>query len=212
VNRQGRIEKARASSAASESALGPGEHDTTHSAQNRSYRELEQENKKLAQLLKLTRQQKQRDVKTAAARGATAKTAKQSKRARAKNLREKEDAARKKGKERERERKGGPAPEPLHSSDRKHKVLCSVIGEPVTAAAVARATVARAEAAKAAAARAIRAAAARAAAARAVAATFKYSVPACLSCPLFSVLMNTLLMQLGADCSGSERTPLAGGD
>ena len=102
VNRQGRIEKARASSAASESALGPGEHDTTHSAQNRSYRELEQENKKLAHLLKLTRQQKQRDVKTAAARGATAKTAKQSKRARAKNLREKEDAARKKGKERER--------------------------------------------------------------------------------------------------------------
>ena len=207
MNRQGRIEKARASSAASESALGPGEHDTTHSAQNRSYRELEQENKKLAQLLKLTRQQKQRDVKTAAARGATAKTAKQSKRARAKNLREKEDAARKKGKERERERKGGPAPEPLHSSDRKHKVLCSGIGEPVTAAAVARATVARAEVAKAAAARAI-----RAAAARAVAATFKYSVPACLSCPLFSVLMNTLLMQLGADCSGSERTPLAGGD
>ena len=33
-----------------------------------------------------------------------------------------------------------------------------------------------------------------------------------VACPLFSVLMNTLLMQLGADCSGSERTPVAGGD
>ena len=166
----------------------------------------------MAQLLKLTRQQKQRDVKTAAARGATAKTAKQSKRARAKNLREKEDAARKKGKERERA-SARAGRHPSHSTRATASTRCfAADGEPVTAAAVARATVARAEKAKAAAARAIRAAAARAVAARAVAATFKYSVPACLSCPLFSVLMNTLLMQLGADCSGSERTPLAGGD
>ena len=90
--------------------------------------EAERRAEQAERLLKLTRKQKRRDERTAAERGSQAarSSAKQVKRAKkklGKKQQQREQGAARREHRRELKRKGAPAGEPLHSSDRKHQRL-----------------------------------------------------------------------------------------